>query len=119
SFATELDYFSLDVPGGTANWWSIGGWLTADLTPQLGLALRGDYIKDSDGAATSSPSGGFLGFPINSGMDLLSATLTLNYRPVPNIKIQPEIRYDHTSLAGGFDGRRHRFVLGAGVSYLF
>jgi len=87
----------------------------ADLTTKLGIALRGDYIKDSDGAGTS----GLLGFPANPGMDLLSATLTLNYHPVPNVKIQPEVRYDHTSLAGGFDGRRNRFVLGAGVSYLF
>ena len=113
--ATELDYFNLDLPGGTTDWWSIGGWCWADLTTNLGIAFRGDYMKDSDGAATS----GLLGFPVNPGMDLLSATLTLNYHPVPNIKIQPEVRYDHTSLAGGFDGQRHRFLLGAGVSYLF
>jgi hypothetical protein len=115
NFATELDYFNLDVPGGTADWWSVGGWFWADLTTQLGVALRADYMKDSDGAGTS----GLLGFPVNPGMDLLSATFTLNYHPVPNIKIQPEVRYDHTSLADGFDGRKNRFVLGAGISYLF
>ena len=52
-------------------------------------------------------------------MDLYSATLTLNWRPAPNIKVQPEIRYDHSSLDGAFDGQDSRLVFGAGVSYLF
>jgi hypothetical protein len=103
------------LPGKSTDWWSAGGWLWSDLTPTLGVALRGDYIKDSDGFGTS----GLLGFPVNPGMDLLSATFTVNYHPLPNIKIQPEVRYDHTSLSGGFDGQKHRFILGAGVSYLF
>jgi hypothetical protein len=51
--------------------------------------------------------------------DLSSITLTLNYKPVPNVKVQPEIRYDHTSYAGGFDGQDSRFLVGAGISYLF
>ena len=115
NFATEIDYFSLDIPGSTANWWSAGGWLWTDLTPKFGIAFRGDYIGDGKGAGTS----GLLGFPANNGMDLYSATLTFNFKPVPNIKIQPEIRYDHTSLQGGFDGKSNRVILGAGVSYLF
>ncbi len=115
NFATELDYFNQDVVGGTVDWWSVGGWLWTDFSPTLGLALRGDFLADPDGAGTS----GLLGFPVNSGQNLVSATLTLNYRPLPNVKIQPEIRYDHTSLASAFDGHTHRFILGAGVSYLF
>jgi hypothetical protein len=51
--------------------------------------------------------------------NLSSFTLTLNYKPVPNVKIQPEIRYDHTTYNGGFDGGQDRFIVGAGVSYLF
>ena len=28
NFATELDYFNLDLPAGkTTDWWSVGGWL--------------------------------------------------------------------------------------------
>jgi hypothetical protein len=115
NFATELDYFNLDLPGKTTDWWSAGGWLWSDLTPTLGVALRADYLKDSDGFGTS----GLLGFPANPGMDLVSATFTVDYHPVPNIKIKPEVRYDHTSLNGGFDGKEHRFIVGAGVSYLF
>ena len=115
TFATELDYFNLDVGSDTAEWWSAGGWLWADFTPKFGVALRGEYIGDQDGFGTS----GLLGFPINDGQDLYSATLTFNYRPAPNVKIQPEIRYDHTSLEGGFDGEENRVIIGAGLSYAF
>ena len=58
------------------------------------------------------------GLPDADG-DLSSFTLTLNYKPLPNVKIQPEIRYDRTSYAGGFDGKEDRIVVGAGISYLF
>jgi len=51
--------------------------------------------------------------------DISSIAFTLNYMPVPNIKIQPEIRYDHISLANGFGNKTDRVIVGAGVSYLF
>jgi hypothetical protein len=115
NFATELDYFNADTPGGSSDWWSVGGWLWMDFSEQVGLALRADYVDDSDGTGT----GGLLGFPVHGGQDLMSLTLTLNYKPTPAIKIQPEIRYDHTTLAGGFDGDKDRLMIGAGVSYSF
>jgi hypothetical protein len=68
------------------------------------------------GGPPSLPS---LSFAPNTGQELVSLTLTLNYKPVPRVKIQPEIRYDHTTLSNGFDGVKDRFILGAGVSYLF
>ena len=46
-------------------------------------------------------------------------TLTLNWKPVPNIKIQPELRYDYTSYKDGLDSKESRFIVGAGISYLF
>ncbi|HYE30986.1 MAG TPA: outer membrane beta-barrel protein [Methylomirabilota bacterium] len=115
NFATELDYFNADTPGGTSDWWSAGGWLWMDFTEKVGLALRGDYIADSDGAGTS----GLLGLAPNTGQDLMSLTLTLNWKPIASLKIQPEIRYDHTTLAGAFDGDDDRVTVGAGVSYSF
>jgi len=118
--ATEIDYFNADTATGDADAWSLGAWVWMDFTSTLGLALRGDYINDNDAVVTTAPPGGLLGFPFpHSGMELYSATLTLNWKPAPNIKIQPEIRWDHTSLAGGFDGQDSRIVVGAGVSYLF
>jgi len=113
--ATELDYFNQDQAGGTVDWWSVGGWVWADFVPQFGVAFRADYLADPDGAATS----GLLAFPVNSGQDLYSLTFTVNWRPTPNIKIQPEVRFDHTTLNNGFGTQQDRFVIGAGVSYLF
>jgi hypothetical protein len=120
----EFDYFSFDYPGApTADLWSIGGWIWYDFTPKFGVALRAEYLDDPDG-------GGLKGINLpgrdNSAIlspdldgDLASVTLTLNITPVPNIRIQPEIRYDHTSYSGGLDGEKDRFIVGAGVSYLF
>jgi hypothetical protein len=38
---------------------------------------------------------------------------------MPSVKIQPEIRYDHASHDGAFDGEEDRFIVGAGISYAF
>src|SRR5262249_48107043 len=107
----------------TADLWSIGGWVTYDFTDKVGLALRAEYLDDPDGFGIKGIAlGGRTGSAIlspDSNGNLSSVTLTLNYKPVPNIKIQPEVRYDHTSYAGGFDGVKDRFLIGAGISYLF
>ena len=120
----EFDYFRFDPdPAPEAELWSVGTWLTFDLTEKVGLALRAEYLDDSDGFGIPNISlGGRTGSAITSvdtEGDLSSITLTLNYKPVPNVKVQPEIRYDHTSYAGGFDGQDSRFLVGAGISYLF
>jgi hypothetical protein len=115
NFATEFDYFSNETFTGNNDWWSIGGWLWGDASPKCTLAFRLDYLSDPEGAGTS----GLLGFPVNNGQDLTSATFTITYKPTPGLRIQPEIRYDHTSLPGGFDGQTARFMVGAGIIYLF
>jgi hypothetical protein len=119
----EFDYFNFDTPTGDADLWSIGGWFGYEFTSKIGVALRAEYLKDPDG-------GGLLGINLpgrptsaltspDPDGDLASLTLTLNIRPVPNIKIQPEIRYDATSYTDAFDGQDKRFLVGLGVSYLF
>lgn len=127
-FGTELDYFNFHNPAsyavpGDAPVWSTGLWTTYDFTKKVGLALRAEFLSDKDGVdASAGGVGAPLGFlnPLGTGQDLSSVALTLNYRPVPTIKIQPEIRFDHTSWAGGFvPGKQNRIVYGAGVSYLF
>ncbi|MBT5925892.1 MAG: outer membrane beta-barrel protein [Verrucomicrobia bacterium] len=118
--ATELSYLtwesaSVAIAGDRADALSAGVWLWGDFSEKFGFALRGDVVADRDGGFTS----GLLGFPANPGQDLYSATFTLNYRPISRLKIQPEIRYDSTSFAGGFDGEDDRWTFGVGASYLF
>jgi len=123
-FGTEFDYFIFSnpetfTPPGDSPVWSIGGWATYDFTKKVGLGLRAEYLDDKYGV---DAAGGALGFqnPAGTGQELSSVALTLNYKPVPTIKVQPEIRYDHTSWSGGFvNGKQNRIIYGVGASYLF
>lgn len=119
----EFDYFNFDSPTSDADLWSIGGWFGYDFTPKVGIAVRGEYLSDPDG-------GGLLGIPFrgeNSSRmlspdpdgDIASVAFTLNLKPAPNIKIQPEVRFDTTTYKGAFDGEENRVVVGVGASYLF
>ena len=119
----EFDYFSFDpAVGATAKLWSVGAWLTYDFSPAVGVTLRGEYLDDQDGGGIKGIPHRFGDSSINSpdaNGDLSSLTLTLNIRPTPKIKIQPEIRYDRTSYTGGFDGEKDRVFVGAGITYSF
>jgi hypothetical protein len=138
SFATEVDWFHYSdfsgAPAGSSgkgDFWSVGGWLTADFTPKLGAALRGEFLEDNSGFGTivnSPPPGADTPFPGaiygGGGQQLSSLTLTLDYKPVPALKIQPEIRWNHTSYPEGFatssgGGKRDQVIVGMGASYLF
>jgi hypothetical protein len=130
SVGTEIDYFDFSHanPGGAGaadagSWWSGGVWLGADLTDKLRIALRGEYLGDSTGFGT-----GFVGFPsgfpaglyaYGQGQDLEEVTLTLDYKPVATIKIQPEIRWNHSNNELTFGLKRDQIIAGMGVSYLF
>ena len=96
-FGTELDYFRFHngvnaVPSGNSEVYSAGLWTSFDFTKQVGLALRTEFLSDTKGADIS---GGALGFPNppGEGQDLSSVALTLNYKPWPNLKIQPEVQF--------------------------
>jgi hypothetical protein len=105
------------APGENAKWWGLGLWGTYDLTPKVGLALRGDYIDDSDGARTS----GVFGFPANSEHTFGSATATLNIRAFPGALIRPEVRYDRSNMEvyGEDDPSKNQVSFGLGASYIF
>jgi len=121
----EGDYFHFVVDNGPkGDLWSLGLWVWYDFTPKVGLALRGEYLDDEDGLGLNTrlgapaPFGAGIFSPDSNG-DLEEVTLTLNYKPAPNLKIQPEIRYNHTSYTDGFNGKRDQFIIGCGASYLF
>jgi len=54
-----------------------------------------------------------------AGQELNSVTLTLDYKPVPSLKIQPEIRWNHSSYSSALNGKRDQVIIGMGASYLF
>jgi hypothetical protein len=142
TFATEVDYFRFSgfnvadagfASGpGKGDWWSAGGWLSADLVPKLGVTLRGDFIDDPTGFGTiyNSPPPGHgtasadTAFPAGiyttgAGQQLFSATFTLDYQVTAALKLQPEIRWNHSSYAGALNGKRDQVIVGMGASYMF
>src|SRR6185295_2037018 len=115
----EFDYFNFYGPGNSSDLWSIGGWVWYDFTPTLGVAFRGDYISSPDGVLGPAVRPGAGITTTDNNGNLASLTLTLNWKPMPNLKVQPEIRWDTTSYKNGLDGDQSRFIIGAGISYLF
>ena len=113
-YGREQASAALPNPTQDAQWWALGGWMTYDLNASLGLALRGDYVNDENGARTS----GSLGFPVNAGHRLGSATATLNVRAWPNAIVRPEIRYDRSTLAS-FGGKQAQVTFALAVTYLY
>ena len=118
----QLDYghednaFLSDATTQTANadWYAAGLWLVYDFTDKVELAFRQDYLKDKDGVRTGST----FGLPAGIGPELYSSTLTLNYKPIANVQIRPEFRWDHSDKEA-FNGIKDQFTLGMGVAYLF
>jgi hypothetical protein len=107
----------LVVEGDNATWWGAGLWGTYDVHPSFGVALRGDYVDDRDGARSS----GILGFPANTRHRFGSVTATLNIKAFPGALIRPEIRYDRSNLPvyNDADPSQNQVSFGLGASYIF
>jgi hypothetical protein len=108
---------SLPNPTQDASWWAIGGWVASDLSPKANLALRAEYLNDSDGFRTS----GILGFPASAAHKLWALTGTLNVKTWPSVLVRPEVRYDHSDLTPGpfKNGKSSQATVALSVAYLY
>lgn len=106
------------IQRGLAQWYAAGLWLTYDHSEKLSFALRTDYLNDRDGARTSQVPGRNP-FPINRGQELYSVTLTLNYKPLKELRISPELRWDHSTLDTAFSGHDDQVTIGVGAAYFY
>jgi len=113
-YGREQANAALPVSTKDARWWAAGAWVTYDFSSSLGLALRGDYVNDEDGARTS----GLYGFLPNAGQKFGSGTATLNIRAWPSAAVRPEVRYDRSTLAP-FDGKKDQVTVALAVAYLY
>jgi len=100
--------------GIDASWWGAGLWWSIPVGPGVTLALRGDRIDDFDGARTS----GVLGFPALDAQRLDSVTATFNYRPVPDLIVRPEVRWDRSSHAV-YNGAHEQATVALGIALAF
>ena len=113
-YGREQANAALPTPTQDAEWWAIGGWVSYAVNTSVGLALRGDYVNDANGARTS----GSMGFPGNAGHKFGSATATLNIRAWPNAVVRPEVRYDRSTLAA-FNGKTDQASVALSLAYLY
>src|SRR5213594_2471609 len=115
-YGQEQANAALPDPTQDAKWWALGGWVTYDFSTTLGLALRGDYVNDENGARSSF--NGLVGFPANTGQKFGSGTATLNIRAWPGAVVRPEVRYDRSTLQA-FAGKKDQVTVALGVAYLY
>ena len=118
-YGKEKANVNLPDPGEDAAWWALGFWLASDLSSYANLAVRADYLNDTNGFRTS----GVLGFPVSpagAAHKLWSLTGTLNLKSWGGALVRPELRYDHSNLtAGAFDGETSQFTAALGVSFIY
>jgi hypothetical protein len=116
--ALDLDGNPVPVISGDAQWWAAGTWFIYTPGEKWSVALRGDYLRDINGARTSqAPSSA--PFEINTGQELCSVTLTLNLKPVKEVRISPELRWDHSSIDTAFSGHQDQITIGFGAAYWY
>jgi len=116
-YGQEQANAALPEPTQDAKWWALGGWVTYDFSSALGLALRGDYVNDENGAR-STVNGVGVGFPANLGQKFGSGTATLNIKAWPSAVVRPELRYDRSTL-GAFNGKKDQVTVALAVAYLY
>ena len=80
--------------------------------------MRGEYFNDNDGARTSGAPAN-APFAPNTGQELYSVALTINFKPVPEVRIAPELRWDRSTDTTAFDGHQDQLTIGVGVAYFY
>lgn len=115
-WGTEKVNAALPDPSQDAKWWAVSGWLAGDASPAVNLALRADYLDDTNGFRTSN----FLGFPASTGeaQKLWSVTGTLNIKAFKGAMVRPEVRYDHSNLVV-FDDKTSQVSVALSAVYSF
>lgn len=93
---------------GTGKWWGFSGIVIQDITDSLGVAVRGEYFDDSDGAR--------LGV---TGLRLWELTGTVNIKIRENLLVRPEVRYDQADDKEVFAGQDNQLTTAIDVAFLF
>jgi len=114
-YGSEKANAALPDPTKDATWWAVGGWVASDVSPNLNISARVDYLDDAEGARTAS-----FGFPAGSADKLWSLTGNLNIKTFPSVLIRPEVRYDHSSFAVFKNGTKgSQIVIAVSAAYSF
>lgn len=90
-----------------AQWRGIAGIINQTINDSLGIALRGEYFDDKDGARL-----------LVDGLEMWETTLTINTNIRKKLLIRPEVRYDRANkqIFGRFS---EQLTTSVGFSYVF
>ena len=83
--------------GKDATWWGAAGYATRTFTDALSATARLEYFRDVDGTRLGTPA------------SLAEITLGLDWKPLcrlPNLRLRPEVRFDHSFDGSFFDDGR-------------
>ena len=105
--------FFASPTGSTGKWWGIAGILSQDITDSFGLAIRGEYFDDSDGARLGWIPGA------THGNRIYEVTLTGNIKIKENLLVRPEVRYDDAGDDEIFAGQDNQLTTSIAFAYLF
>jgi hypothetical protein len=105
-FSARLNYsldclygFETHVPGiGTGNWFGVVNYLTYSLTPRLSATTRLEFFDDPQGQRTGFPG---LYTALTSGV---------TFKPVKDVWLRPELRYDYNDDSRPFEGKHALFT---------
>lgn len=106
-YGTEAHAAMLATESKNGQWWGFSGIIDQEITDYFGLAFRGEYFDDHDGAR--------LGV---SALHLWELTLTANFKIRENLLVRPEIRYDEGSQ-DIFNGHQGELTTAIDFAYLF
>ncbi len=106
-YGTEKDAAMLATVNDNGQWWGFSGIINQDITDSFGLALRGEYFDDNDGARLGVDA-----------LNMWEITLTANIKIRENLLVRPEIRYDEANQ-DVFNGHDGELTTAIAFSYLF
>ncbi len=72
------------------SYWGVMGTAAYSILPQLGLAVRGEYLSDPDNALWR----GFGTAAVAPDFNLITVTGTIDYKPFDHVILRPEFRFE-------------------------
>lgn len=93
---TVLANFDYNINRGTdgaddISYWGVMGTVAYAASPELGLAVRGEYLADPDNALWLPAPGAA---PFTDSFNLVTLTGTVDWKPLDHVILRPEFRYE-------------------------
>jgi hypothetical protein len=88
--------------GEDLSYWGVMGTAAYAVTPEIGVAFRGEYLSDPDNGVpwTSAATGAGL----TDSFNLVTLTGTIDIKPFPHVILRPEFRYETAADDIFYDG---------------